>query len=87
MSANKVTEEANTVKKACYYNVPLYDIFVITMFPYMIYLLSQCTSIQYLSNDLLARHHDVSLNSIYFQISIYTWQHTSIQIHGKLIGK
>ena len=26
-----------------------------------------------------------SLNSIYFQISIYTWQHTSIQIHGKLI--
>ena len=23
-----------------------------------------------------------SLNSIYFQISIYTWQHTSIQIHG-----
>ena len=24
----------------------------------------------------------VSLNSIYFQISIYTWQHTSIQIHG-----
>jgi len=29
----------------------------------------------------------VSLNSIYFQISIYTWQHTSIQIHGKWIGK
>ena len=28
-----------------------------------------------------------SLNSIYFQISIYTWQHTSIQIHGKCIGK
>ena len=28
-----------------------------------------------------------SLNSIYFQISIYTWQHTSIQIHGKWIGK
>jgi len=27
----------------------------------------------------------VSLNSIYFQISIYTWQHTSIQIHGKWI--
>ena len=23
-----------------------------------------------------------SLNSIYFQISIYTWQHTSIQING-----
>jgi len=23
-----------------------------------------------------------SLNCIYFQISIYTWQHTSIQIHG-----
>jgi len=23
-----------------------------------------------------------SLNSIYFQISIYTWQHTSIHIHG-----
>ena len=28
-----------------------------------------------------------NLNSIYFQISIYTWQHTSIQIHGKWIGK
>jgi len=28
-----------------------------------------------------------SLNSIYFWISIYTWQHTSIQIHGKWIGK
>ena len=28
-----------------------------------------------------------SLNSIYFQISIYTWQHTSIQIHGQWIGK
>jgi len=28
-----------------------------------------------------------SLNSIYFQRSIYTWQHTSIQIHGKWIGK
>jgi len=28
-----------------------------------------------------------SLNSIYFQISIYTWQHTAIQIHGKWIGK
>ena len=28
-----------------------------------------------------------SLNSIYFQISIYTWQHTSIQIHGKWIRK
>ena len=28
-----------------------------------------------------------SLNSIYFQISIYTWQHTSIHIHGKWIGK
>ena len=28
-----------------------------------------------------------SLNSIYFQISIYTWQHTSIQIHGKGISK
>ena len=28
-----------------------------------------------------------SLNSIYFQISIYTWQHTSIQMHGKWIGK
>ena len=24
-----------------------------------------------------------SLNSIYFRISIYTWQHTSIHIHGK----
>ena len=29
----------------------------------------------------------ISLNSIYFQLSIYTWQHTSIQIHGKWIGK
>ena len=29
----------------------------------------------------------ISLNSIYFQISIYTWQHTLIQIHGKWIGK
>ena len=29
----------------------------------------------------------LSLNSIYFQISIYTWQHTLIQIHGKGIGK
>ena len=29
----------------------------------------------------------VSLNSIYLQISIYTWQHTSIQIHGKWIRK
>ena len=28
-----------------------------------------------------------SLNSIYFQLSIYTWQHPSIQIHGKWIGK
>jgi len=28
-----------------------------------------------------------SLNSIYFQISVYTWQHTSIQIHGKWIRK
>ena len=30
---------------------------------------------------------EFSLNSIYFQISIYTWQHTSIQIHGKWIRK
>jgi len=29
----------------------------------------------------------VSLNSIYFQISIYTWQRTSIQIHGNWIRK
>ena len=29
----------------------------------------------------------ISLNSIYFQISIYTWQHTSLQIHGKWIRK
>jgi len=29
----------------------------------------------------------VSLNNIYFQISIYTWQHTSIQIHGKWNGQ
>ena len=29
----------------------------------------------------------VSLNSIYFQISTYTWQNTSIQIHGKWIRK
>ena len=28
-----------------------------------------------------------SLNSIYFQISIYTWQHPSIQIHGQWIRK
>ena len=29
----------------------------------------------------------LSLNSIYFLLSIYTWQHTSIQIHGKWIRK
>ena len=28
-----------------------------------------------------------SLNSIYFQISIYAWQHTSIQTRGKGIRK
>ena len=32
-------------------------------------------------------YYQISLNSIYFQINIYTWQHTSIQIHGKWIGK
>ena len=29
----------------------------------------------------------VNLNSVYFQISIYTWQHTSKQIHEKWIRK
>ena len=32
-------------------------------------------------------YHSFSLNSIYFLISIYTWLHTSIQIHGKWIRK
>jgi len=36
-----------------------------------------------LHNEVVA----LSLNSIYFQINIYTWQHTSIQIHGKWIRK
>jgi len=39
------------------------------------------TSQHEMNNDLF------SLNSIYFQISMYTWQHTSIQIHGKWIRK
>jgi len=36
---------------------------------------------------LLLSKRFFSLNSIYFQISIYTWQHTSIQIHRKWIRK
>ena len=32
-------------------------------------------------------HTQVSLNSIYFQICIYTWPHTWIQIHGKWVRK
>ena len=32
-------------------------------------------------------HTQISLNSIYFQIGIYTWPHTSIQIHGKWVRK
>jgi len=49
------------------------------------------TCICYTTRVVGAREHEnnimFSLNSIYFQISIYTWQHTSLQIHGNWIGK
>ena len=49
-----------------------------------------CRSVYLIYNNcnILSNERQLfSLNSIYFQISIYTWQHTSIQIHGKWIGK
>ena len=46
------------------------------------YLMTSVSNVNHGSSS----YHSFSLNSIYFQISIYTWLHTSIQIHGKWIG-
>ena len=41
------------------------------------------TFIETSTSDTHTMPYTFSLNNINFQICVYTWQHTSIQIHGK----